>query len=126
MAEGLRCNAVVPIGLLAASAMAWRAAGRLRVTIIAKATFTLMPDAEMSLGAPENVLRGDAHYSGDPQRSVRAASDMMPYMPRAELLFTGDAHAPGDVAVRTLTARLDRQGAPRPGRGRLRSNAHCL
>lgn len=113
MAEGLRYNAAVPIGRLAASAMAWRAAGRLRVTIIAKATFTLVHDAEMALAPPEKVLRGDIHHGGDPRRSVRAASDMVPYMPRAELLFTGDAHAPGGVAVRTLPVRIGLFDGPR-------------
>ncbi len=113
MAEGLRYNAAVPIGRLAASVMAWRAAGRLRVTIIAKATFTLVHDAEMSLASPEKVLRGDIHHGGDPRRSVRTASDMVPYMPRAELLFTGDAHAPGGVAVRTLPVRIGLFDGPR-------------
>ncbi len=106
MAEGLGFNAVVPIGELAPAWVVWRAAGRLRVTIIAKVTFAFVQDAEMTLAPPQPIHRGDQHHGADAGRSVRAASDLVPYMPRADVLFTGAAYAPKGQTVRALTARI--------------------
>ncbi|WP_437896475.1 DUF2169 domain-containing protein [Sorangium sp. So ce124] len=97
---------VVALNPVSCGAVLWRIGGVLRVTIIVKATFALGADGDADLVAPEPVEREDRFHDDDPSRSLRAASDIAPYLPGAGVVLTGRAHAPGAVPVTALSARL--------------------
>jgi hypothetical protein len=90
----------------AASAVVWRHRGQLQVTVIAKATFAFVPDAEMLSVEPERMVRVEVHHGKNPARSVRLTSDLAPYLARAEVLFTGHACAPPGAPAQALPVRL--------------------
>jgi hypothetical protein len=90
----------------AASAVVWRHRGQLQVTVIAKATFAFVPDADMLSVEPERMVRVEVHHGKSPARSVRLTSDLAPYLARAEVLFTGHACAPPGAPAQALPVRL--------------------
>ncbi|AUX27235.1 uncharacterized protein SOCEGT47_078180 [Sorangium cellulosum] len=98
---------VLPLNGAAATAVAWRSRDQLRVTVIVKATFAFAADAVMPRVEPQKVLRGEVHHGGNPGRSVRLTSDLAPHLERADVLFTGHAHAPAPgTPVQSLPVRL--------------------
>ncbi len=97
---------VTPAQGAAAGAVLWRSRGKLHVTVIAKATFVLVDGAEMSRVEPQEVLRTEVHHRNNPTRSVRYTADTAPYLPRADVLFTGFAFPPPGAPSRSFTVRL--------------------
>ncbi|UQA57791.1 DUF2169 family type VI secretion system accessory protein [Polyangium aurulentum] len=89
-----------------AAAFAWRTRGRLEVTVLVKATFAFAPDGEMRPVEPQEVLFAEVYHRGGQGRMVRFASDRAPYLPRAEVVFTGHAHAPPGAAVASMPVRI--------------------
>jgi uncharacterized protein YjbI with pentapeptide repeats len=79
---------------VSSGARTWATAGRRRATVVVKATFYLVKGAPMRLMQPAPILIGDQHFEGSLDRSVVAASDVAPYLPRAEVMFAGHAYAP--------------------------------
>lgn len=61
-------------GRLTAGTVAWTAQDWLHLTVVAKATFTLVPGGPMTLAAPAPIARADAHDLGNPMRRVRSGS----------------------------------------------------
>jgi len=96
----------VPVGRTAATAIAWRFKGELRVTAIVKATFAFASDSVMARTDPQAILRDEVHHGGSPARSIRFTTDLVPYRKRADVLFTGSAHAPAGRPVESRTVRL--------------------
>lgn len=86
--------------------LAWRWKGKLHLTVAVKATFALVPGGPMTTAAPEELFRAEAHHRDNPARSVRATSDLVPYLVRADVVFTGHAHAPPGERVAMLPVRL--------------------
>ena len=86
-------------------ALVWRFQRALRVTVLAKATFDLVHEQPMRWRAPDPIARRDAHAADDPARSLRVATDVVPYRPRADVTFVGFAYAPPNGATAT-TVRL--------------------
>ncbi|WP_437538354.1 DUF2169 domain-containing protein [Sorangium sp. So ce726] len=86
--------------------MAWRFKGQLHVTAIVKATFAFAHDAAMVRTAPQEILRTEIHHHNNPGRSVRFTSDIAPYLPRADVVFTGHAYAPHGRTVQRMEARI--------------------
>lgn len=84
----------------------WRRSGQLWVTVIVKSTFALIPNGTMTLVDPAEVRRVEAHYGDNPARSVRASSDIAPYLEAVDILFVGHAYPPGGVPAPGVTARL--------------------
>ncbi|MBL8743476.1 MAG: DUF2169 domain-containing protein, partial [Myxococcales bacterium] len=72
----------------------WSTAGKRRATVVVKATFFLVRGGPMRLVNPAPILLGDHHHDGSVDRSVHAPADVAPYLPRAEVLFSGHAYAP--------------------------------
>jgi hypothetical protein len=99
-------GAVVPLRGAAATAIAWRAGGALRVTVIAKATFAFANAMPMPRAAPQPILGADIHHGGNPAQSVRFTNDLAPWLPRADVLFTGHAYVPSESGLDTLPVRL--------------------
>ncbi|WP_437742804.1 DUF2169 domain-containing protein [Sorangium sp. So ce1504] len=98
---------VTPLNGAAAAAVAWRSRGELHITVIVKATFAFAADAEMPRVEPQQVVHGEVHHGNNPGRSVRLTSDLAPHLERADVLFTGHAHAPPPGApVHDLPVRL--------------------
>ena len=66
--------AVQPLGSVACGTALWRMTGRLRVTIVVKATLGLEPDRDMSVLSPEPVREADG--------------DLAPFLGRADVVLT--------------------------------------
>ncbi len=80
-------------------AVAFRLRGRLRVTVIAKATFSLVPGGVAALASPAPLVGDEErHDAGRAGGSVRAASDLAPHRPRVDVTFVGHAWSPGGAA----------------------------
>ncbi|MGK4009196.1 DUF2169 domain-containing protein [Sorangium sp. So ce1036] len=111
MLDGAIRSAIAPDQVIAlpgatAAAVAWRTRGQLHATVIAKATFAFTIDAEMPRSAPQEIFKANIHHGNDPSRSVRFTSDLIPYLPRADVVFTGCACAPPGTSVLSLPVRL--------------------
>ncbi|WP_437818740.1 DUF2169 domain-containing protein [Sorangium sp. So ce1078] len=94
-----------------AAAVSWRTQGRRYITILVKASFAFTPGAAMWRTEPQEILRAEVHHGKNPARSVRFTGDLAPYLGRADVLFTGDAHAPDGAQVQSLPVRLAIFGA---------------
>ncbi|XXT19764.1 DUF2169 domain-containing protein [Sorangium sp. So ce429] len=104
--HGIAPDQVIALPGVTAAAVAWRTRGLLHVTVIAKATFAFASDAEMPRAAPQEIFEANVHHANDPSRSVRFTSDHVPYLGRADVLFTGHACAPPGTSVLSLPVRL--------------------
>jgi uncharacterized protein YjbI with pentapeptide repeats len=101
------------VGPVACIAMAWRDRagqrgdqGNLRITLVVKATFALVPDGVAALRGGAPIIPVDRHYEGSARRSVEAPGDLAPRKKRADIVVTGHAHAPGGVAAPASSVRL--------------------
>lgn len=89
-----------------AGSVVWRFGGQLHVTVIVKATFAVVHDADMELIQPAEVVRAELHHRNNPTRSVRATSDLAPYVARPEVVLTGHACAPRGAPATQVDVRL--------------------
>lgn len=106
----LRVTTAAPI---AAGAVVWRYRGDLRVTVAIKAVFSLVPNGAAVLRAPVDLTPHDVSFGRDPSRSLEYASDLVPFRPRADITFLGDACAPPGPVVSAMAVRLAvYRGAP--------------
>jgi uncharacterized protein YjbI with pentapeptide repeats len=106
MSPALAPDAVQALPGVAGAAVAWRFQGRIRVTVIAKATFDFASDEPMRRRTPQEIVHAEVHYGNNPGRSLRLSSDLSPFLPHAEVMFTGHAYPPAGEAVRLLPVRL--------------------
>jgi hypothetical protein len=97
---------VTAVGLAAADSVTWRHQGRLRVSVIVKATFALVHGAEMTPVKAEEILRAEVHHNKNPARSVRLTDDLAPFLWRADVMLTGHAYAPAGAPVEAMAVRL--------------------
>ncbi|WP_437872223.1 DUF2169 domain-containing protein [Sorangium sp. So ce363] len=104
-------DAVTSLPGAEAAAVSWRTQGQRYITIIVKASFAFTPGAAMWRTEPQEILRAEVHHGKNPARSVRFTGDLAPYLGRADVLFTGDAHAPDGAHVECLPVRLAVFGA---------------
>jgi uncharacterized protein YjbI with pentapeptide repeats len=86
--------AIIATQDVACGARLWTVGGKRRGTIFVKATFSLVRGGPMRLASPAPILLGDQHHEANLERSVIAAADVAPYLPRAEVLLSGHAYAP--------------------------------
>ncbi|WP_437329637.1 DUF2169 domain-containing protein [Sorangium sp. So ce381] len=104
-------DAVASLPGAEAAAVSWRTQGQRYITIIVKASFAFTPGAAMWRTEPQEIFRAEVHHAKNPARSVRFTGDLAPYLGRADVLFTGDAHAPDGAHVESLPVRLAVFGA---------------
>ncbi|WP_437982766.1 DUF2169 family type VI secretion system accessory protein [Sorangium sp. So ce117] len=97
---------VLRAGPIAAGATLWRSRGQLHVTLVAKATFALVPGGEARRIAPLELVRSEVYTRGNPMKPLLAASELAPWLARAEVVLTGHAWAPGGAPVRGMAVRL--------------------
>jgi hypothetical protein len=89
--------------------------GAIWVTLIAKATFSLVPDGAMVPSAPADLVRADRPFDDGPRTSLRAASDFAPHRRRVDVTFVGDCHAHvgAEAVARLVRPRGTLLDAPR-------------
>ncbi|MFO0614473.1 MAG: pentapeptide repeat-containing protein [Polyangiaceae bacterium] len=103
--------AVEPVGgpsgpTVSAATVLFRHRGVLRVAVVAKATFDIVPERPITLRAPDEIVPKDRHLEHNAGRSVREASDLAPYKPRVDLTLVGHAVAPASGPVPSMSVRL--------------------
>jgi uncharacterized protein YjbI with pentapeptide repeats len=81
----------------------WRNGGAGGATIIVKATFGMVNEADARLVAPAEVLREDRYRAS---HSLEEASETAPYLPSAGVILVGVAHAPPGQPAQALSVRL--------------------
>jgi hypothetical protein len=90
-----------------ASAFLWAPEVRsFSITVVVKATFSLVHGGEAALAAQQDSIHDDIYWDGAPRASLYAPSDFAPRKPRADVLLAGHAYAPGGAPIETLIARL--------------------
>jgi hypothetical protein len=90
----------------------WRFRDRLQLTVVVKALFAIVSDGVATAAGPAPVLARDRHRDGNPARSIEAASDLAPYLPRCDVLFVGRAHAPGGRTASSARIGIARDRGP--------------
>jgi hypothetical protein len=105
---------VIARGPFAAGSVIWRdARGKLVCTVIAKATYALVPGESEPLNEPVPLQDDDGYWDDDPTKSVYVPGDLAPFKQAAEAVVVGSAFAPGErpaarVAVRLLLGSIDK------------------
>jgi hypothetical protein len=99
-------TAVAPIGPVAVGSVLWFLGERPHLTVVVKARFALRHDAPMVAAGTPVLVERDLHLDEDPTRSLRDASDLVPYRPGADVWVVGHAHAPRGRAVGVSVVRL--------------------
>lgn len=97
---------ITPAPGAVAASVATRSHGRLSVTAIVKATFAFVQDKPMTPSAPDPIVVGDEHLDKNPSRSLAFASDLAPYLPRADVLLHGHALAFRGEPLASFTVRV--------------------
>jgi len=102
---------VVSLCPLRVSSLLWRpGSGGHALTVICKGTFELRPSDLPLSQQQEDPSEEDNFWDDDPNRSVRAPSDHVPFKARADVMLVGQAFAPNQTPVRSLLARLNVAG----------------
>ncbi len=86
--------ALTPVGPCVATTLVFSVGGQLSVAVIAKATFVLSRGAAARPLPPDPLCFHDVFTDGDAHKSLIAATDLVPYRPRADVLLTAHAHVP--------------------------------
>lgn len=98
---------VVSTSPLRVASLIWQPrAGAYSLTVLCKATFVLTPGEAQLAPEQDPLTRADEPWGGDPSRSLRAASDIAPLKPRADVVLVGSAFAPSAVPSRSLIVRM--------------------
>lgn len=77
-----------------------------RLTICVKGTFVLTHRADATIAPNQDSVHGDISWDHNPQASLFAPSDFVPYKPKLDVIFSGRAFATGGTPVDSLTPRL--------------------
>ncbi|MFT3772846.1 MAG: DUF2169 domain-containing protein [Minicystis sp.] len=103
---------VVSQGPFSVGSRVWRdARGRLTCTVVAKATYALVPGESAPLAQPRPIQEEDAHWDGDRSRSVHVPSDLAPFKRKAEVVVVGSAFAAQKAAslvTRVIVGGVDK------------------
>src|SRR5262245_53219497 len=98
---------VVSLCSLRVASLLWQPQrGGFAFTVVAKATFRLLPGEARLADEQEYPNDDDNHWNDDPARSLYSPNDLVPFKPRPDILLVGHAFAPRKEPVRALTARL--------------------
>lgn len=97
---------ILSVGPVRTASSVWQQRGTFILTVVCKTTFWLRPGEAVVAPEQEAITEADDHWDDDPNRSVRAPSDLMPTKMRPEVTLVGYAYAPNKLVVRSLVARL--------------------
>ncbi len=101
---------VLAAGRCSAGTLLFRWGGAPYLTVVAKIACGLVPGGTMRrLDAPE-LIATELHHRDNPTRTIRATPDLVPYLPRVDVLFTGHVHPPAGRSVASMPVRLAVQG----------------
>lgn len=98
--------AILTVGASRGGTLLFRKDGKLSLTCVLKCTLRIVPDEPMQLIDPDELFVSELHYRDNPTRSIRATSDIVPYLPRVDVVLTGHAHAPRGQRVTRQTVGL--------------------
>src|SRR5262245_18871215 len=89
----VRIGTVGTVGV-SAGTVVWRVQGadETRVTVIVKATFSIVTEGDMTPREPDTLVMSEVHHHADTGCSLRAAIDLAPYLAQADVLLTGHAY----------------------------------
>ncbi len=91
---------------VAADLVAWRLGASERVTARAKIAGAFAPGEGTELWPEVEIVTRDRHLDRSATRSLEAATDRAPILPRAEILVVGHAYIPSGRAAPFITAQL--------------------
>ena len=98
---------VLSTSVLPVAAVRWMSSsGVPALTVVCRATFALQPIVSRLAEEQDPIAVSDTYWNNDPRRSLQAASDLVPYKARAEVLLVGHAYAPQGRPARSVVARL--------------------
>jgi hypothetical protein len=98
---------VVSLCPLRASALVWRpSTGGFALSVVCKGTYELRAGELRLSQTQEDPNEDDNFWDDDPNKSLRAPCDLVPFKPLADVVLVGQAFAPNMVPLRTLLARL--------------------
>ncbi|MBK8255879.1 MAG: DUF2169 domain-containing protein [Polyangiaceae bacterium] len=90
---------------LAADKVVWRhGQGGFAFTVVCKATFELRPNLSPLAVAQEPIVAADVY--GGPAGGITAATDLVPFKKRPEVMIIGHVYAPEGRQVTSLNARV--------------------
>jgi hypothetical protein len=85
----------------------WQAeSGAWTLSVCVRGTFSLVQGREAVLADVQEPVAGDVHAGDDGRRSLRAASELVPYKPRVDVVLVGSAFSPERESVEALVARV--------------------
>ncbi len=96
---------VSAFGGAAGGALVWRTRGELFLSATVKVELALAHDAVASITSATELVRAD-HPFGDAMRPLELPSDLSPPLPHPEVLLVGQACAPGQRPVPSMSVRL--------------------
>jgi hypothetical protein len=97
----------LPVG-----SIVWQAwSGAVVLTVVCKATFLLRSVESPLADAQDPIVDADRYWNDDPRDSLCAATDLVPFKRRADVVLVGHAYAPLGVPARSLVTRLCVAGA---------------
>lgn len=89
-----------------AETVAWRLEGVLKLTVVVKATLTIVHEGVMELAKARPVMERDVHHDQTSLSSLSIAHDIAPHLPDAGIIVLGHAYAPPGQPLPALTARF--------------------
>lgn len=97
---------VTTVGASRGGSVVFRKNGQLHVTCVLKSTFRFVPDKPMDTIESDDIIVSELHHRENPSRSIRATSEVVPYLPRVDVFLTGHAYAPAGHQATRMTVRL--------------------
>lgn len=98
---------IVTTPQIPATHLSWHSrAGDLTYTVICKASYSLVPGDAILVQNHEPLTEGDRHFDDDEQKSLSAASDLVPLKRRADVIVVGSVFAPPGTTSRRVIARI--------------------
>ncbi|WP_437682599.1 DUF2169 family type VI secretion system accessory protein [Sorangium sp. So ce131] len=110
-AGGVACVSLTPAAsataaLATVDTVPWRHEGKLRLTVVVKASFSIDTSPMRPAEAAAPFHAKDVHDRRGPMAHVTAASDRVPYRQYVDVTALGHAAAPGGRPVAEMNARL--------------------
>jgi len=90
----------------ACGARLWRGPRTRHLTVVVKQWVELTQGGRARPLPGAEIVAKDRHYRQLPSRSVEAASDLAPYLPRCDVTLRGHAHAPPGQPLAQMAVRL--------------------
>jgi hypothetical protein len=98
---------VVSVCPLRVASILWQPQrGGFALTVVAKATFRLLPHEARLAQEQEYPNDDDNFWNDDPARSLSSPTDLVPFKARPDVMLVGHAFAPRNQAARSLVARI--------------------